>query len=241
MSGNINDNIENKLCIECNNSGRYNNRFDVALCKECLDTNDKYILLNKTVSKKEYLLTDSDLENLKTYNIKTKFCIGTYYSKYDILNTAAVKYNTIPDLVCDILKNIHIDNEKALALKREKRAENAVKRNAKEKIKQEKRKQILVEALTQAGIEFRNDSKLCQKYIDGEDINIDYIVLRMAQMKYLYEHCHMDECIDIAYKEQKEELKQYYTPMYTISERAEQIALQKYSNGKYPLTLLHKT
>ena len=56
----------------------------------------------------------------------------------------------------------------------------------------------------------------------------------MCEMKYLYEYCHMDECRQIAYEEYLAEKNDGYYPDMSVSDRAEMIALDKYSNGKYP-------
>ena len=53
-------------------------------------------------------------------------------------------------------------------------------------------------------------------------------------MKYLFEYCHMDECKQIAYENQRDELRAGYFPDCSVFDDAEYIALNKYSNGKYP-------
>jgi hypothetical protein len=94
---------------------------------------------------------------------------------------------------------------------------------------------MLVNALAAKHLVLREDSKLCQMYIEGckDAWTLEQIVHRMCQMKYLYDYCHMDECCDEAYKEQKEEKQAGYWPDRTVMEQAEMIALEKY--GNYPL------
>jgi hypothetical protein len=112
------------------------------------------------------------------------------------------------------------------------------------------RQQQVITALQDAGLELRSDSKLCQKYIDGEPVNLADVVKRMCQMRYLYDYCNMNECRNIAYNKYKKSQYNEYDrydrydddgdndyderPQYTVSDMAEKIALQKYSNGKYP-------
>lgn len=84
------------------------------------------------------------------------------------------------------------------------------------------------------GLELRSDSNLCKKYIDGDVKDLQGVVKRMCQMKYLYDYCHMDECHEIAYEQQCDELNAGYFPDCSVSDQAELIALRKYSNGKYP-------
>ena len=104
-------------------------------------------------------------------------------------------------------------------------------KNAKEALQRNK----LIQALQIAGLELRNDSVLCKKYIDGKsDYDLDESVLRMCEMKYLYEYCHMNECRNIAYEHYRSEKEAGYYPDMSVSDHAEMIALEKYSNGKYP-------
>lgn len=56
----------------------------------------------------------------------------------------------------------------------------------------------------------------------------------MCEMKYLFEYCHMDDCKQEAYEEYIEELNAGYFLDCSVFERAEEIALNKYSNGYYP-------
>jgi hypothetical protein len=98
-----------------------------------------------------------------------------------------------------------------------------------------KRKVLLTKALTKAGLELREDSKLCKKYISGEiKENKNNIVERMCQMRYLFEYCNMNECKEEAYNNQIEIFNAGYFPDCSVFEEAEFIALDKYSNGKYP-------
>ena len=87
---------------------------------------------------------------------------------------------------------------------------------------------------TQIRPELRNDSELCREFIDGKISNISEVVERMCEMKYLYDYCYMEECKDEAYEEYIEEKKYKGYCWFRVSERAEEIALNKYSGGKYP-------
>lgn len=80
----------------------------------------------------------------------------------------------------------------------------------------------------------RNDSKLCTGYINGtiKDLTCKQIAVRMCQMKYLYDYCHMNDCCEEAYESQQEEYRAGYLPDCTVFEQAELIALHKY--GNYP-------
>ena len=69
------------------------------------------------------------------------------------------------------------------------------------------RKKELEKKLQSRGLEFRLDSALCSKYVDGTtDLHIDFIVERMCQMKYLYEYCNMKQIKSQVYKQYRNEL-----------------------------------
>jgi hypothetical protein len=99
----------------------------------------------------------------------------------------------------------------------------------------QKNKDKLIKALSKYKLELRDDSLLCHKYIIGKsEYDLEEIVRIMCEMKYLFEYCHMDECKEIAYKEYIAEKKAGYYPDFLVFDNAEVIALNKYSNGKYP-------
>ena len=313
---------QNNICIECNENEGYNrSTINIVLCDTCKNL-DEYMLVTKTNAKKEYLLNDSDFEDLRFVRGKTKFCIATFYYKSDLMDKASIKFNTPLENINEFITNMiseknRIKNERKqkrlsreqikqdkINLERNTRKENLI--NAMQNtlqntlqnntmefdsnckysieyinegrivnkdnniitniydvvifIKNEKQRQIMLEnerrerqqqmnnALQEAGLELRSDSKLCQKYIDGESVNLADVVKRMCQMRYLYDYCNMNECRNIAYnKYKKSQYNEYYRynddqcdndyderPQYTVSDMAEKIALQKYSNGKYP-------
>jgi hypothetical protein len=72
-----------------------------------------------------------------------------------------------------------------------------ITKRRKKKQKCEKRKTKLVKKLKEASLNFHNDSKLCKLYIENKtDYKINEVVQRMSQIKYLYEYCHMDDCLE---------------------------------------------
>jgi hypothetical protein len=99
----------------------------------------------------------------------------------------------------------------------------------------ELRKQKLIEYLRARGLEFRTDSALCSKYIDGTtEFDLDYIVQRMGEMKYLYEYCNMKRIKKQVYYKSVGSNKYKKNLDSNVSIEAERIALNKYSGGKYP-------
>jgi hypothetical protein len=97
------------------------------------------------------------------------------------------------------------------------------------------RKQELETKLKSRGLEFRTDSALCAKYLQGTtDLNVDFIVDRMCQMKYLYEYCHMEQIKSQVYKEFIRTRSTGTKPESNVTSIAEKRALDTYSNGNYP-------
>jgi hypothetical protein len=212
------------LCKECNIKCDINKKLNLHICKNCINQ-DKYTLITKTNSKKIYLLTDNDLVNLTHYYGTTSYRDATYYTKEELINKFCEKYDTsINDIDKKIKELKNIKEQKKLT------AENN------KKIKQQKRKDTLIKALTKAGLKLRNDSTLCENYIENksDEYTLQDVVERMCQMKYLFEYCHMNECKHDAYISQQKEIKAGYFPDCSVFDEAEYIALNKYSNGKYP-------
>jgi len=192
---------------------------------------DKYTLITKTNCKKIYNLIESELDGLDEYYSTGAYGNGeaTYYTKDKVIERSCIKHNTTHEDLENRLRTLKLEKEQAKEEKRERRIE-------KEQLKREKRKDKLIDALHKSGLELRNDSVLCQHYINGiSEHDVEYIVRRMSQMKFLFEYCHMDECRDIAYEEYRNELKHGYFPDCSVFDRAEYIALTKYSDGHYPL------
>jgi hypothetical protein len=222
--------MSNKKCDGCNIKGVYNKYFEKYLCKECKTTNNNYILVTKTNAKKDFLLTEDDLDNIDIFEGKTTSTYGpaTYYIKSNLITFACNKYDVDQQCLNNKLNEIITNKNNN---KEEKRKNREIK-NEELKIK---RKNKLILNLKKVGLKFRNDSILYKKYISGDkEFSLEYIISRMLQMKYLYEYCHMDECKAIAYKKQCKELNAGYFPDCSVSEYAEDLALEKYSNGKYP-------
>ena len=112
---------------------------------------------------------------------------------------------------------------------------NLINEIEKKKIQRNKRKEKLINELDKIGVEFREDSILTDSYINGSTkYKLNYVVERMAQVKYLYEYCHMEECYNFIYKKQREERKTGFRSDIPVFDEAEEYALDKYSDGRYP-------
>jgi hypothetical protein len=98
------------------------------------------------------------------------------------------------------------------------------------------REEKLIFALNEIGLVLRDDSKYCRNYINNNIGNIQDIVTRMAQMKYLYEVLNFKETLDEVSLEYNEILKSGYIPDFNVFSEAERIILEK--NNGYPDNLL---
>jgi hypothetical protein len=217
------------LCVSCHTvRGTMRSRLSVVLCSPCLRL-PEYVLISKSKCKKDYKLSDNDFDGLTAYEGTCGYGAATYYTRNDVSRRACEKHNTTMENLNGVLQQM----QQAKDLRKQALEEQ---RTARENDRENKRRTELSEELRLAGLELRSDSALCQQYIQGvSEHSLVYIVNRMSEMKYLFEYCHMDECRDIAYEEHCDELEAGYFPDCSVFDRAEEIALQKYSNGRYPV------
>lgn len=159
----------------------------------------------KSTIKSKYGITDKELDEA---DIESTSIRNPHYRSASMITL--YDENEIEDLFC---KKHTIDksqmNAKLMQLETEKKERSQMRRNKLEQAK-DKRRNKLLEALTKYKLELRNDSKLCQGYIDGTIKNwtIDEIVQRVAECRYLFEHCQMQKYLDIAYEEREKEREQ---------------------------------
>jgi hypothetical protein len=217
-----------KTCVECKiNKGSRSTYFNVYLCTDCR-MNDKYTLITKTNAKKNYFLKDEDLDQIDKILGESSYGSATFFTKENIKNYICNKNNLSFDDFDNFITNLNNEKNMKLEIKKNKSDE-------KKKILMQKNKDELIKALSKYKLELRDDSVLCQNYINGNsEYSLEEIVRRMCEMKYLYEYCHMDECKEIAYKEYNASKKAGFYPVMSIFDHAEMMALEKYSRGKYP-------
>ena len=208
--------------MSCHNvRGTLRSRLHIVLCSPCSRL-PEYILISKSKCKTEYKLTDTDFNGLTVYEGTCRYGVATYYTTRDVSRRACDKHNTTIENLSEVVKQIQLTKKQTL----EEQRANRVDRRYNE----------LTSGLHSAGLELRSDSALCQQFIQGvSEYSSEYIVQRMSEMKFLFEYCHMDECRDIANEEHYDELEAGYIPDCSVFDRAEEIALQKYSNGQYPV------
>ena len=171
--------------------------------------------ITKTTALKKYHLTQKDIANLKfteTTNPHYKCAPDMIlYRLSDIIEVFDNKYdNDYEDINIKLAELDHAKQEQKEnnKVKREKKFHlmknnpNIIKiLSAKKKLTKNERLILLEKKLKEFGLELRVDSKLCMGFIDGSiDWNIDDIVQRMAQMKYLFEYCDITHYIELAKK-----------------------------------------
>jgi len=219
------------FCNECNTEpGKQIRYIDVPVCEECQKL-PKYNFITKTDAKNEYLVKDEDLAELESHKVPSNYgrrSFALLFNKLDVMQKSCERHSTSMDELSSVLESkIHAKQAKSAA-RRIKMQENRTAREI-------PRRNRLVEALQVAGLDLRSDSKLCQMFIAGERDDLDHIVRRMGEMRYLYDYCHMNECRDEAYEWIKEERQLLGHCDYSVNDIAEEIALRKYSRGRYPL------
>lgn len=176
------------LCDDCNDAkGRENEFFAKRLCESCF-TDEKYTMICKSNAKKQYYLSDADLEDLQSIEKKNPHyrsgCPMILYCKVDVIDVFKNKYCVVEE---EDVQNI-------LARLADDRNRRSTKIRDTKNTKREQREIALTEALQEEGLELRSDSRLCKQYIDGTlDASIPHIVEIMCEMKYLHEYCDMHE------------------------------------------------
>ena len=94
------------------------------------------------------------------------------------------------------------------------------------------RKYQLTIELEKAGLELRDDSRLCSNYIVNNEGNLTYIVERMCQMKFLFDHNEFYEYMDKAKDDHQATIDEGYFPDTCVIDDAE----YQFMEGKeYPL------
>lgn len=220
-----------KNCEGCGTTKTTKDRArEIYLCKPCSESIE-YKLICKSHIKNDYFITENKLTECEYYIINR----GSYpsmilYHLKDVIQIFATQYElNYNDTISIKNKMDELQN-----IKIQKKIERQEKAEQKRKFMHKNKKTKLAKAMDEYGLQLREDSKLCNGYINGtiNDWTIDEIVERMCQMKYLYDYCDMNDCCEQAYEEQQDEYRAGYFPDCTVFEQAEMIALKKH--GKYP-------
>lgn len=211
------------LCDECSNSvGKASKTFGIRICDTCKDL-EKYRLVCKSTAIKTYFLTERELSDLDCIEVQ-----NPHYRSSS--NMILYKFEDIKKAFCIKHKIQSKDIQHKLDEIKANRSAKPKRRSPKEI-----RKQRLELALQEYGLELRADSKLCEAYINSNkniDYDLDGIVERMCQMKFLYEYCDFDKYCNEVYEEHRDMIKQGYHPDCTVTMEAEERVLDKI--GGYP-------
>lgn len=185
------------------------------VCKECRNQNqDARRLMTKTEAKKTYKLNDNDLVNIRCYKYK-----GTYLTfLYLIKDLILISYNKHGRL-------IYNDDFKTRDIQKEK--------------EREKRKLELQKFLLSKGRELREDSMICQKYIelgDHSGFSMNAIADILDEMDFYIEKT---EYRTLLRKKRREEQMDMYRSKWTedmeecLRRRVKNLALKRYIKNIY--------
>jgi hypothetical protein len=200
------------------------------LCNAC-DESIEYKLICKSHIKNDYFMDESEMKGCEYFLIdRRSYPMMTLYALKDVIRIFSLQHGIDSKNMDDVKNKIN----ELKNIKNQKQIEKKQKAQQKKQTMMGNKKKKLTKALNTYGLELRDDSKLCNGYIDGsiKDWSIDGIVQRMCQMKYLYDYCNMDDCYDKAYEDQQEEYNAGYFPDCSVFEQAEMMALKKC--GGYP-------
>lgn len=182
------------LCHYCwNKTSIINEFYELPICRNCSQIHLPCI--TKTTAIKKYLLNEKDLQQLKFIKCKNPHysCASpmTLFLEKDCETLSNKKYTNI---------NTEIEKRNNSKLKRKETIEN----------NKELRKSELIKALKEKKLKLRNDSYLCEQYIEGKLKNkLNFVVREMCFMKYLHDYTDFQERVDDYVEEANEEYGYY--------------------------------
>lgn len=188
------------------------------LCQKCR----KHNYLSKTETLKIHPCANQEInKNLNRTIIKTGYGSGTYFFRDDVLQLLS----TYQDFdMNDYQSN---ENRKIQLLEEKERRElEMIEHMRQQELLRHTRRKKLSAALKKSGLKLRNDSRLCENYIHDGEHDINDVVERMCQMKYLFEYCNIRRKI-------KEIKKNAYIAKNELFDIAEENILRE-QGGKYP-------
>jgi len=207
------------------------------LCKEIPSFGDREVMLyllsiNRYIgglkATNVYGVPQKTLKMLEKTRTDSKNHFGSkniLYNKDDVIIESLLLYNSYDNLKDEL-------NERDIRV-----AKRREKMNAKKNDGIAKRTKELDNLLSKHGLVRRNDSKLCDGYINGyldEDWTVQKIIKRTIEVNYLYNKLHMNYYIKIVKKEYENNCE--YMQYTDIVEEAEQLALEKIG-GNYPASI----
>ena len=162
-------------------------------CRDCQKANIDVV--TKTGAKSTYLLKDGDLEGLTVHYV-TNLHGGRHpinlFLESDIKDMAIERYGSLEKLAI-----AHEERGVRLERNRERRRLRAIERERLEKKLRDARIDQLVDAMEAVGLEIRDDSKLCDGYIEGTlGWTLQDVVDMCCEMHWLYNYTNYPTQLD---------------------------------------------
>jgi len=192
-----------RRCFECGtDSGTRSDHFyGYQLCRPCHEKYpEKYNCIVKTRAKTEYCLSDKQLEQLP-----------------GPLHAVNPHYRTGPSMLlyleadCRQLAHRLWGGPEQLKEKLKKRTDSRQNRRQTIAEARASRRQTLSAALRAVGLQIREDSQLCQGYIDDtlEDWSLNAIVAMMVEMHWLFNYTPYKKALDLSVEASARDIYEY--------------------------------
>lgn len=165
---------KNRCCFSClNKTSCIHNVYNIHVCKECSTTKTPYRMITRSTAMKEYCLKGKEVDELKYSTVPNPH----------FKNASPMRLYMLIDV---IVKKGDRDIESIKA----KKEQSLLKRREKKEQLRENRRQTLQDALENVGVEWRDDSELCEMYISSNKtcLELNQVVEEMAFMKYLHNY-----------------------------------------------------
>lgn len=192
--------------------------YQTLVCPDCRKL-EAHRAICKSDAIRRYHLNTDDLIHLPSVAVRNPY--GSHHPDMTLfLERDVIQYTLQNQSVID----------KRLELK-------AQKLNRKEELRL-KRKNSLIRALEKKGLVLRNDSRLCEAYIQGKkrlqnmSLTLNFIVHQMCIMKYLYEYTPYQTLVEQEVKNIAEEYEYYPHGVYMMAQ--ERIKAQIPIPGVFP-------
>jgi len=188
-------------CFSCLGTTKVKNHssYNIRVCHECQITKPIYTQITRSTAMKEYCLKGKEVDELAHIVVKNPVFSSAAPMRLYILND-----------VLEISKNRDVE-----AIKQKKQM-SLEKRRKTVADKKEIRKQQLIDALHNIGLELRSDSELCEQYLDGkiQNMSLAQLVREMAVMKYLYEYTDYENRLEEKVDELSDSAGYYYSGIW---------------------------
>jgi hypothetical protein len=163
-----------KTCFSClQPTKKIHAIYHIPVCKECSQNKIPYQMITKSTAMKEYCLRGKEVDAIQSLQVANpRFRTASPMRLY---------------MLVDVLARM---GDRDVVLLKEKKQQSLQKRRQKKEQLETERRQTLEKALQQVGVEWRNDSELCEMYVSSQKTcwELEQIVEEMALMKYLHNY-----------------------------------------------------